>query len=382
MNVMILTVSSGEGHNAMGKALMTELQSRGYNSKLVDYYKEADPLRQWFVQDFYFWTLRNFPRISHRSYVTVQQRDFKKQPSRFSVFSMMLKSKKSIQNVIQQLKDFQPDIIYCTHVYTATLMCELRRQGKTNAKVFFMVSDYVVHPYTELTTDIDYLLTPNHDFDNELMSMGFRQDQLLPFGITVNPKFSYHQSKEFAREALGLQPNLPTFMIMNGGVGFGNSLRLVKELSKVELPFQLVIVNGRNEKMKKKIDDFIQKHKIENVLNYGFATNVDQIMDASDALIGKIGGVAITEAFNKGLTIIVPTLPPFQEYSNMVYLTARDAIIYAGSEAKTAEVVQSLLVTPGRIDELQKNVAALRRPNATKDFADFLVNQYGKELNH
>lgn len=70
-------------------------------------------------------------------------------------------------------------------------------------------------------------------------------------------------------------------MIMNGGVGFGDNLGLVQYIMKAKQDFQLVVVNGRNEKMKEAIDEYIAENNVKNILNLGFANNVDVIMSAS-----------------------------------------------------------------------------------------------------
>ena len=169
---------------------------------------------------------------------------------------------------------------------------------------------------------------------------------------------------------------------MNGGVGFGNTLKLLKELNEIkDNPFQLIIVNGKNEKMKNKIDEYLKEHQNIKCLNLGFARNVDVLMDASDLLIGKIGGVAVAEAFNKGLPILVAGNAPFQERSNVLYLGERNAILFAKNEKQTKEYLEELLVNPSKLEEMKNNVQKIAMPNATRDFVNFMKSIYKKEEN-
>ena len=64
-------------------------------------------------------------------------------------------------------------------------------------------------------------------------------------------------------------------MIMNGGVGFGDTQELLKNIMLSKSEFQVVIVNSRNEKMLGKIDEYLAENNITNVKNIGFANNVD-----------------------------------------------------------------------------------------------------------
>ena len=248
---------------------------------------------------------------------------------------------------------------------------------------FFIVSDYELIPCMEYTTHIDYIITPTTDVHDKLFKMGFKEEQLLPIGITVNNKFSTHlDTKENTRLSLGLKENLPTFLIMNGGIGFGNTLKLLEEINEIEdKNFQLIIVNGENKKMKDKIDLFLSKNPDLNCLNLGYSTNVDVLMDASDLLIGKIGGVAIAEAFNKELPILVSGNAPFQEWSNVLYLKEKNAILYAKDEKETKNHLEDLLLNPNKLEELKINVQTIAMPNATKDFVNYIYSSLKKEGN-
>lgn len=374
MRFLVLSVTSGEGHHAMGKAVCEYLTNEGHETKLIDYLKPNAKFRAYLAHDWYFWTLKHFPGFSRKAYENIQDRDITKVPGKLNAFQYMTGSKKANRYIQDQIAEFKPDMIYCTHVYTAKVMSEFKKEGLyKDIPVFFTVSDYTIHAYTELATGIDYLLTPNDDLNDKLIEMGFKEEQFLPFGITVNHKFSSHkQSKEDTRVSLGLEKDYPTFMIMNGGVGFGETLELVKEISQIKDKFQLIVVNGRNKKMKEEIDEFIATGECCKILNLGFATNVSELMDASDVLIGKIGGVAIAEAFNKGLPIVVSGDAPFQEYDNVVYLGARNAIVHAGNKEKTRETLQEFISKPETLEKMKENVRKIAKPNATKDFVEFM----------
>ena len=373
MKVLVLSVTAGEGHNAMGRAVVNYLKETGHEGKMIDYFKGIDKTRSKFANEIYFWTLKHFPNISHHSYMKIQSRDVTREPSKYNIFSLMLNSKKAIENVKKTIDEYQPDCIFCTHLYTATLMSRFKEQGMyTNIKTFFTVSDYVTHPYTENATHIDYLLTPNHDFDDLLLFMGYKKEQLLPFGIVADMKFSRPLDKELTREKLGLEKNKTTVLIMNGGQGFGNSLKLIKMLDELEEEFQMILVNGRNKDMQEKVDNYINTKAKHKVLNLGFVKNVDELMSASDVMLGKIGGAGIAEAFNKSLPIICTGLPPFQEYDNLLYLREKNIVIHSENIEQTKRIVKELVSDPKKLDYLKENVKEIARPNATKDLVEFM----------
>lgn len=373
MRFLVLSVTAGNGHNAMGNAVIECLKKDGHETKIVDYLRPSTKIRAKVAHEWYFWFLKTFPHTIDKIYDNLLKRDTTKK-SKVSALTYMTSSKKANKNLEKQINDFKPDFIYCTHLYTAYLVSKLKEEGKLkNVKSFFIVSDYELIPYIEFTTHNDYVLTPSLELHEKLLNIGFKEEQLLPFGITVNTKFSVHKdTKENTRISLGLDPTTPTFLIMNGGVGFGNTLKLIKELEQIQEKFQLIIVNGKNKKMKNKIDKYLEENKKIKCLNIGFANNVDVLMDACDLLIGKIGGVAVAEAFNKGLPILVAGNAPFQEWSNVIFLGEKNAILYAKDEKETKNQLEDLLKDPSKLERMKENVFKIAKPNATIDFASFM----------
>ena len=381
MRFLVLSNTAGNGHHAMGNAVIEQIKKDGHEVKIIDYLKPTK-VRSKLSHEWYFWFLSHFPKISAKIYDNLLNRDITKKSN--PALTFMTKSKKANEQIIDTINEFQPDVIYCTHVYTAYIISEMKKAGKLKKVLtFFIVSDYELIPCMEFTTHIDYILTPTVDLHEKLYKMGFKEEQLLPIGITVNNKFSTHlDTKENTRKSLGLKEDLPTFLLMNGGVGFGNTLNLLKEINQIKnKDFQLIIVNGANEKMKKKIDAYLINNPELKCLNLGYANNVDVLMDASDILIGKIGGVAIAESFNKGLPILVSGNAPFQEWSNVLYLGERNAILYAKDAKETKENIEFLIMNPLKLKELKENVKSIAKPDATKDFTNIIYSLLEKEGN-
>lgn len=380
MKILILTVSAGEGHNAMSRAVSNYLQQTYSDAQIlqIDLYKDGAPTKakkraKWMVNDGYFKLVKHFLRIANSQYEKLKERNIhKKAPTLRRNFI-----KPATPDVVQALQTFQPDAVFCAHTYAAIIMSDLRKQGNqyaNNARVVTVVSDYDVAPYTEMLTAVDYIITPTDDFDDVLLHKQFSLDKRLSYGIPVQTKFSVHIDKQQAREQLGLADK-PTVMMMSGGVGFGNVEKLVINLNKCKTDFQIVCVCGRNAKLKAQLEQLKAKGKIKHDITvYGFVNNVDVIMSAADVLIGKIGGVAIAEAFNKHLAIIANKHLPFQEHDNMLFLKARNACDYIDNPSKAYKVVDSFFTNKERLADMHAQIEQLRRPNAAKDIGDLLYN--------
>lgn len=368
MKVLILTVSAGEGHNAMSKALELCLQGR-CETRIYDLFKGNHKVRSKTVNDGYFWLCKTNIKLANKFYEGLKKRKPERRKNTL-VHSLIRPAKKKVEQLIEE---YQPDVVFTAHTYAAVMMSDMKRKGKIHMPVVSIVSDYDLSPYIECSIYIDYIVSPSDYFDGQLHVKGFRQEQIRHLGIPVQRKFSEKIDRAEARAALGIAPDKFTIMIMNGGVGFGNNLALVQNVVQAKHAFQLVIVNGRNVKMKEAIDEFIAENSIDYIKNIGFANNVDVIMSASDLLIGKIGGVAIAEAFNKGLPILAANKQPWQEYDNMLFLRERGACEYIEDSGRVHEIIDDLIAHPEKLDAMRRSMSEIAMPDASVNIADFLV---------
>lgn len=369
MKALILTVSAGEGHNAMSRAVTTCLEGRA-EVEVFDLFKgkKKAKLQSKAVNDGYFWFCKVNINMANKFYERLKRRN----PEKRTHTLVQTLVKPAVKYVEEEIQTFKPDVIFCAHTYAGAIMSDMKKAG-LDIPVVSIVSDYDLSPYIECSIYIDYIISPSADFDGQLLEKGFRQEQIRHLGIPVQPKFSEIIDKTEARNALGISRDRFTIMIMNGGVGFGDNLGLVRYIMEAKQDFQLVVVNGRNEKMKEAIDEYIAENNVKNILNLGFANNVDVIMSASDLLIGKIGGVAIAEAFNKQLPILAAEKQPWQEYDNMIYLRERGACRHIGETEEVAGIVDDLIAHPEKIQAMKKNMAEIAKPRASRDIADLLV---------
>lgn len=379
MKLLILTVSAGEGHNSMSRAISNYIKDTYPDTEIkqVDLFKDGDKTKKkkranWMVNDGYFTLVKVAIKLANSQFEKLKNRDITR-PAKTLRKNFITPATPYIEEVINEYK---PDAVFCAHTFAGIIMTDLRNKGNENAlraRIVTVVSDYDVAPYTELLTKVDYIVTPSDDFDDVLLKKGFDLSKRITLGIPVQTKFSKLIDKNEAKKNLGLDLNKKTVMMMSGGVGFGNIAKLVLNLNKCKTDFQIVCVCGRNAKLKKELECLKEKGKIKkDIFIMGFVNNVDEIMSASDVLIGKIGGVAIAEAFNKFLPIIANKKLPFQEYDNMVYLRERNACEYISDNNKAYQVVDEFFTNTEKYNLMQEQIKSIRRPNASKDIGDLL----------
>lgn len=196
-------------------------------------------------------------------------------------------------------------------------------------------------------------------------------------GMILRPEF-YAEQKETPlaiRKQLGLDPALPTAIVLFGGYGSNLVYDIAEQLDAAKLSLQMILICGRNEKLAGRL----RARKWNLPLHIvGFSREVNRLMRAADFLIGKPGPGSIAEAMISGLPVLVEsnssTLP--QERFNAEWVMEMRVGVVVKTFRNVAPTVRSLLA-PGRLEELRRNVKSQhnRAVFAIADFLDQLLQE-------
>lgn len=177
-------------------------------------------------------------------------------------------------------------------------------------------------------------------------------------GMILRPEFYAEDSSDpiALREEMGLHPGLTTAIILFGGHGSKVMFDITGRLDVEDLPLQLILICGRNEKLASQLRSRQWKMPVHIV---GFTKEVPHLMRAADFLIGKPGPGSIAEAMVRNLPVLIEcnawTLP--QERYNAEWVKEKNVGIVLKSFKDVASGVRNML-QPARIAEFRKNVAA------------------------
>jgi len=177
-------------------------------------------------------------------------------------------------------------------------------------------------------------------------------------GMILNPRFyePITADRSAERQRLGLDPQLPTGLVLFGGEGSAVMLEIARSLQTAARPLQLILICGRNQKlaatvrgMRSRIPMFVE----------GFTREVPYYMHLSDFFIGKPGPGSISEAIAMKLPVIVErnawTLP--QERYNCEWVREQDVGMVLRNFRGIAAAVEELL-EPATYARMRANAAA------------------------
>ena len=371
MKVLILTLSTGQGHIQTSMAISEEFQKYGVESEILDLYKYISPFLSDSVEKGYLLSSRYTPKLYGAIYDSLANRKHKDGKNSFVT---LLNNVISSQKLRAILETIEPNAVISTHPFCATVMTHLR-EIIPNALNIGIVTDFTIHPFWE-EADMDYYVTASHLLNHQCITRGIPKEKILPIGIPVSEKFSRKIPKQEAREKLDIQQK-PTILFMMGSMGYGNIPKLVSLIDELNLDYQLLCVCGRNKSAFKKTQALDLKH---DTYVFGYVDNVDIMMDAADFVITKPGGLSMSESLAKGLPVILVKPIPGQENRNLEFFLNNGIASAVSKTFPIDEAVYQMLSNEWKLQNAKKGVEYIGKPDAAKDLCEFLIRKAeGKE---
>ena len=369
MKVLIISVKAGFGHHSTAQAMIDCFRNKNIECEMLDTFEYINPVLADSIDNGYLFSTKYIPEIYGKAYSKLDKRDEKYE--KFSPIAVL--SKLVSHKLKEYVCEYNPDIIIGTHSYACMLMTYMREKKIVSCPLIGIVTDFTVHPFWE-STDLDYYVTADSLLDNQMKKKGISKEKILPLGIPIKPKFSQKMPKEEARDALRID-NRTTILLMMGSMGFGNIFKELRAIDELDIDFQVLCVCGKNEKMYREIESHIWK---KTVIPFGFVNNVDVMMDASDCIITKPGGLTTSELLAKQLPAIIMNPIPGQEDRNMEFLVNNGAAIMVTETFGIDEALFEILKNPWRLELLRSSVAHLGKPDSTRNLCDFVIKLVGK----
>jgi UDP-N-acetylglucosamine:LPS N-acetylglucosamine transferase len=166
-------------------------------------------------------------------------------------------------------------------------------------------------------------------------------------GMILNPRFYDPAGPRDRGElaALGLDPALPTALVMFGGFGSASMRTIVRRLDASGLGVQVIAVCGRNERLEASLRAMPLRIPAHIT---GFVPDVARLMRSADFFIGKPGPGSISEALAMGLPVIVErnawTMP--QERYNAEWIEEQGVGIAISSFRRNVVAAVATMIDP------------------------------------
>lgn len=265
------------------------------------------------------------------------------------------------------------DIVVVLHPAFNELAVALRRTAVREFSIVTVVTD-LANPHSGwYHPEVDRCLVPCAKAYQRGVELGLSEERLRIVGHPAHPKFAlYNRTKAEARVELGWEAERPVVLLVGGGEGMGIE-RVAREIDAAALPVDLVVVAGRNLALAERLRRYPWQVPTRV---YGFVTNIEAMMRASDVLVGKPGPGVIGEASISSLPMILIG-GMAQERPNTPFVVEAGAGEAASNPAEAARILGEWLATPGELARRAERARAIAFPNASFDVADEIAAMSG-----
>lgn len=351
MKVLLLSCSTGEGHNSAAKAVGEVMTGAGIEWEIKDpvsFNHEKSPKR---IAKAYNDLIKRTPSLFGAVYKIGAAYEATRLPS--PIYSLNAKYSEKLNDYIVS-GGF--DAVVTSHLYGMEALTAIMRNHPDHVPFFGIITDYTVIPFTR-DTALDEYFIPHKELVPDFEKKKMRSDNLIPTSIPVSPKFRMQISKEDARKELGLPVDKRIILIMSGGVGCESIKPLVKKFRKYGIPedrFYCVLA-GNNAKLKETIAKSCSSDKVQAV---GFTDKVHLYLKAADVVISKSGGLSSTEVAVANVPVVHFKPIPGCETCNARFYEAKGMSKLAKNSKEALKIAEALL---GDEAEKQSMVEAQRR---------------------
>lgn len=373
MKILIFTASAGNGHNSAAKTIKKEFDSReGNEVVIIDAYKKyASALKNWLHTDGYLLACNHGVKLYNHFFKKCEARDYTK-PEKNSVHKTINCLKKGM---LKDIVEFKPDLIISTYIYCSIALSDVKQEHNLQIKTASLMLDYCISPFWEcIAKNTDYMFLTSNAFVDEFVKRGFAPKVLYPIGIPINNAFSELKDKSTACKELNLKEDMFTLIIMKAGFFGIKEKALISALNDVKTPIQVVIVNGRAEKSKQKIDKLLKtKATQHNIASIGFTDKIPEYFACADLVLGKAGGLTLTETLTSGIPSLIVGKLPQQEIYNKDFMVKNNVCRFVEKNS-LADVLNCIVENPRIVEEMKNNCKNLRTPYVVTKLCDILSN--------
>lgn len=342
--VLILTTSTGQGHNQAANALSSTFCKNNYNVEKLDFlYNNSKFLNNTIVGG-YEVAATKFHHVYGLFYSLT---NVKYMNSILSVPFYMTDKK-----MLKIIKEKEPDIIVGTHPLTVNIICNLKKKALIDVPFISIVTDFKAH-YTYVSPYVDAYITGSKFTKDNLICRGIDKNKVFDFGIPIKQDFFLKNEEVSATK----DSEYFNILLMGGSMGLSNISLVLKELMKNDHKLRITVVCGKNDILRQNLlNTYGKEIKNKKIHILGFTNDISALMDYSDIIISKPGGLTSTESIVKNLPMIIPFAIPGQETENTDFLTERGCAIYVNNLSNINKELNTLIDNPKLLSKMRNNL--------------------------
>ena len=291
----------------------------------------------------------------------------------FKVVARLFKSMGLARKI---LKDFKPDIAIGVGGYASgPMLKEAQKQGIPT--LLQEQNSYAGVTNKLLAAKADCICVAY-----EGMERFFPKDKIVLTGNPVRRNLlECGATPEQARQAMGMDPNKKTILIIGGSLGARSiNNAIIDGLAKLGEAHDIQVIWQTGKIYDQQCREALEASGVKNVSQMAFISNMDMAYRAADLVVSRAGASSISELQLLGKAAILvpsPNVAEDHQTKNALALSTRDAAILVTDADASSQLIDTMLATIGdstKIADLGSNVLKM----ALRDAAEHIVDEVEK----
>ncbi len=407
LRAIILSATTGGGHMRAANAIKNYIIDNELNSvvEILDTLEYINPILNKTITEGYTYLATRTPIVYKAVYNTANNK----------IVTQLISNINSLisKKLLPLLDFFKPDILITTHPFSTEMASRLKSSGRIKMPILCVMTDYAPHR-TWINDNIDGYIVSNDGMINSMKDMGVDEKIIYPYGIPIEDTFYTKRDKNIILKEMGLNPNLPTILIMAGSFGVDNILKIYKDILLLDINFQIIIITGKNQGLYDvlesfiygegidKISEFLMRHKYIRKLklfNYAnsnywkkkrkfkksskigkkketriiyFTNEVDKYMQVADLIITKPGGLTVTEALASNLPMAIFDAIPGQEEENADFLVNNNMAVKIDEANGGVGIIKELLQNREELDSMRESCKTFSKTDSLEKILELI----------
>lgn len=374
MKILIFTAATGGGHKRAAAALEAKINKLSPETevKVVDAMKAIGKVYDKTICGGYHFMATKVPKLYGKCYKITDRKTL--------MYKAVMHSNTMMSDkLLKTINEFEPDLVIICHPFVTTMISKLKRTGKTDVKAISLITDYDAHR-TYIVPYIDAYVLGEPQMVNKLINEYEVDEKLIhPLGIPIFDRFTDTFSKEEICKREGLDPNLPTVLLMAGSFGVTSVLDFYKQLAIQGKDMQFIVITGNNKKLYEHLEDVSKELGAESRTKLlFFVDNVEDYMHISDVIVTKPGGLTVTESLACRLPLAIYSAFPGQERDNADFLVREKAAIMLDKKNGAQQIID-LLGDTEKLEDMKKQCERLSMPDSAEKIFELAKEIYSSK---
>lgn len=373
MRVLILSAGSGSGHIRAASALekVCRGEPRVREVVNVDALTYTNKLFRQFYSKFYYQLIRSAPTLLGWFYDNLDE------PWKTERMRLML-SRLNTGPLIRMIRRLRPDLTVCTHFLPAEIISYLLSRDSIETRHAIVVTDLDVHAMW-LSRHFHHYFVAIEEARVHLQMTGLPEDRITVSGIPIDPVFAEPKDRRSLCAKHGVDPERPLLLVSLGAMAREVGGVLVQALGYLKAPAQIALICGAHPEVRE-IYEFAVRRVGASRLSWriiGFTEEIDEWIKMATLLIGKPGGLTLSEAMACGVPMVIFQPIPGQEERNSDHLLESGAAIKCNNITTIAYKVDSILGDKERWQRMSAAARKMGRPDAARTVMRTLFEHLG-----